>query len=400
MDSRRKFIGTMATGLATTLASSTGVLGANGRVHLGVIGAGARGIELAHQVAACPNATVAAFADIYTKRLEDAKKLFPAAAGYLDHRRLLDDPGLDAVLIAPPQHLHGEHFVNSLDAGKHVYQEKTMAFTVDQAKAMRAAHLKSPKLTVQIGHQSCSSGQMRDALAFLASGQVGKITAIHMHMYRNTPHGKPLWSRPVYPDMTAENIVWRSFLGDAPQRDFDPHRYLNWRFFWDYSGGNVHENMCQQLAFWYKALNLRIPEAVTMTGGLYLWKDGREVPDTMNVALEQPEEMLISWKSGFGNNQPGVAEEVLGTDGTILKSQTIRYAPQKVNRPAGLELVGKTITAPAAHLQDFLDCIRSGGEPNCPFDLGYRVSIACRMAVESFLQHRTVRWDAQKEAIV
>jgi predicted dehydrogenase len=158
--------------------------------------------------------------------------------------------------------------------------------------------------------------------------------------------------------------------------------------------------MCQQLAFWYKALNLQIPQAVTMRGGLYLWKDGREVPDTMNVALEQPEEMLISWKSGFGNNQPGVAEEVLGTDGTILKSQTIRYAPQKVNRPDGHELVGKTTTAPAAHLQDFLDCIRSGKEPNCPFDLGYRVSIACRMAIESFLQSRTVRWDAQKEAIV
>jgi predicted dehydrogenase len=110
--------------------------------------------------------------------------------------------------------------------------------------------------------------------------------------------------------------------------------------------------------------------------------------------------MLIGWKSGFGNNQPGVAEEILGTDGSILKSQTIRYTPQKVNRPAGLELVGKSITAPAAHLQDFLDCIRSGKEANCPFDLGYRVSIACRMAVESFLQRRTVRWDAQKEAIV
>src|SRR5579864_2411037 len=118
MDSRRKFIGTMATGLATTLASSTGVLGANGRIHLGVIGAAARGIELAHQVASCPNATVAAFADIYTKRLEEAKNLFPSASAYLDHRRVLDDSAVDAVLIATPQHLHGEHFVDSLDAGK------------------------------------------------------------------------------------------------------------------------------------------------------------------------------------------------------------------------------------------------------------------------------------------
>src|SRR6202049_4489837 len=400
MDSRRKFIGTMATGLATTLASSTGVLGANDRVHLGVIGAGARGIELAHQVAACPNVTVAAFADIYTKRLEDAKKLFPAAAVYLDHRLLLDDPGLDAVLIATPQHLHGEHFVNSLEAGKHVYQEKTMAFTVEQAKSMRAVYLKSPKLTVQIGHQSCSSGQMRDALGFLAGGQVGKITAIHMHMYRNTPHGKPQWSRPVYPDMTPENIIWKSFLGESKPLNFDANRYINWRFFWDYSGGNVYENMCHQLSFWYKVMDLQIPKAVTMVGGLYLWKDGREVPNTMNVAMEHPEEILFTWDSGFGNNQLGSTEDVLGTDGTISKGQQIRYIPQKVNRPEGNEMVGSTRTSPNAHMQNFLDCIRSGKETNCPFDVGFRVSIACRMSVESYRQGRAMHWDATSEEIV
>ena len=102
-------------------------------------------------------------------------------------------------------------------------------------------------------------------------------------MYRNTPHGKPQWSRPVYPDMTPENIIWKSFLGDAKPVDFDANRYINWRFFWDYSGGNVYENMCHQLSFWYKVMDLKIPRAVTMVGGIYLWKDGREVPDTMNV---------------------------------------------------------------------------------------------------------------------
>jgi predicted dehydrogenase len=400
MDSRRKFIGAMASGLATTLASPKGVLGSNDRVRIGVIGAGARGFELAHQALACSSVDVAAFSDIYSKRLGDAGKLVPTAAAYLDHRRMLDDKSIDAVLIATPQHLHCEHFVHSIEAGKHVYQEKTMAFTVEHAKKMRAAYRQAPKLTVQIGHQSCSSGQMRDAFGLLAAGQVGKITAIRMHMYRNTPKGKPQWSRPVYPDMTEENIHWTAFLGDAPRRDFDPHRYINWRFFEDYSGGNVFENMSQQLAFWSKALNLRIPQAVTMTGGLYLWKDGREIPDTMNVTLEQPEELLISWDSGFGNNQLGVTEDVLGTDGTISKGQTIRYAPQKVNRPDGVELVGRTMAAPTAHMQNFVDSIRSAKEPNCPFDLGYRVSIACRMALESYRQGRTVRWDQRTETIV
>ncbi len=400
MDSRRKFIGTMATGLASTLASSNGVLGANDRVRLGVIGVGDRGADLVHWALNCPNVDVAAFADIYTRRLNDAQRLVPTAATYLDHRRLLDDKSINAVIIATPQHLHCDHFVNSIQAGKHVYQEKTMAFTVDHARRMRAAYRGAPKLTVQVGHQSCSSGQMPDALRFLATGYVGKITAIRMHMYRNTPHGKPQWTRPVYPDMNSENVLWNSFLGEAPKRDFDPHRYVNWRFFWDYSGGNVYENMCHQLSFWYKALNLQIPKTVTMTGGIYLWKDGREVPDTMSVSIEQPEEILISWDSGFGNNQLGSTEDVLGTDGTISKGPSIRYIPQKVNRPDGTEMMGRTSLPAHAHMQNFIDCIRDGKEPNCPFDLGFRVSMACRMAVESYRQGRAIRWDPQKEALV
>jgi predicted dehydrogenase len=278
-----------------------------------------------------------------------------------------------------------------------------MAFSVDHAKRMRAAFQNAGRRTVQIGHQSCSSGQVVDAAAFLSTGNLGKITAIHSHMYRNTPHGKPQWARPVYPDMTSENIIWKSFLGSAPQHDFDANRYANWRFFWDYSGGNVYENMCHQLAFWYKVMNLQIPSSVNMVGGVYLWKDGREVPDTMNVALEQPEEILFTWDSGFGNNELGSTEDVLGTDGTIARGQQIRYLPQKVNRPQATEVLGNTRTGAnetKAHIQNFLDSIRGGAQPNCPFDVGFRVAIACRMAVDSYRQGRTLKWDAAKEEIV
>ena len=402
MHSRRKFIGQMATGLAGTLATGS-VLGANDRIQIGLIGAGYRGMQLVREAITLPNAEVVAFADIYTKRLDDAKKVVPGAKTYLDHRYLLDDKSIDAVFIATPQHLHAEHFIASLEAGKQIYQEKTMAFNVDHAKRMRAAYQQAGRRTVQIGHQSCSSGETVDATAFLNAGNMGKITAIHSHMYRNTPHGKPQWSRPVYPEMTPENILWKSFLGPAPQHDFDANRYVNWRFFWDYSGGNVYENMCHQLAFWYKVMDLQIPKSVNMVGGIYLWKDGREVPDTMNVALEQPEEILFTWDSGFGNNELGSTEDVLGTDGTIARGQQIRYLPQKVNRPQGTEIVGNTRTGAnetKAHIQNFLDCVRSGAVPNCPFEVGFRVAIACRMAVDSYRLGRTLKWDAGKEEIV
>jgi predicted dehydrogenase len=408
MHSRRNFLGQVA-GLAGSFAAApSSVLGANDRVRMGIIGIGSRGTEITRQAMACPGVEFVAFADIYTKRLEQAKSLAPEAATYLDHRRLLDDKSIDAVLIATPQHLHCEHFTNAMAAGKHVYQEKTMAFGVDHARRMRAAYKRDGgKHTVQIGHQSCSSGQMADALEFLRGGKgaeggemLGRITAIHAHMYRNTPHGKPQWARPLYPEMNPENILWNSFLGEAPRHEFDANRYINWRFFWDYSGGNVYENMCHQLSFWYKALDLQIPSKVTMTGGLYLWKDGREVPDTMNVSMEHPEEILFSWDSGFGNSALGVSEDVLGTDGTILKAAQIRYAPQKINRPQGTEIQGRTTASPLAHMQNFVDSIRTGKPTNCPFDIGFRVSIACRMAVDSYRQGRTLHWDPVKEEIV
>jgi predicted dehydrogenase len=400
MSSRRSFIGTVASGLATTIAAPSSVLGANDRIRLGIIGPGDRGTQLVREAISLPGVDFAAFADIYSRRLEDAKKLVPGAATYYDYRRLLDDKSIDAVLIATPQHLHCEHFVAALDAGKHVYQEKTMAFTVDHAKRMRAAYKSAGKRVVQIGHQACSSGHVPDAAQFAGGDKLGQITGIHMHMYRNTPHGKPQWSRPVYPDMTPENVLWNSFQGEAPKHPFDANRYINWRFYWDYSGGNFYENMCHQVAFWYKVLDLQIPKSVMASGGVYLWKDGREVPDTMSVSMVQPEEMLVTWDSGFGNNALGVSEEVLGTDGTISRGQQIRFAPQKVNRPDGTELVGQTRTSPAAHMQNFLESVRGNATPNCPFDLGYKVAIACRMAVDSYRNGRPVSWDAQKEETV
>ena len=109
---------------------------------------------------------------------------------------------------------------------------------------------------------------------------------------------------------------------------------------------------------------------------------------------------MFSWDSGFGNNQPGVGEEVLGVEGTISRGQQIRYLPQKVTRPDAVEMIGQTVTPPRAHMQNFLDCIRTGREPNCPFEIGYRTSITCAMALESYRLRRTVYWNPATEEIV
>ncbi|HUA84776.1 MAG TPA: Gfo/Idh/MocA family oxidoreductase [Bryobacteraceae bacterium] len=395
MESRRNFIGQVATGVATGT-----FLTAADRVRAGIIGFGDRGAELANHIRACPNAELAAVSDVFNRHLERATSL--GAAAYSDYRRMLDDRSIDAVIVATPQHLHAEQFCAALAAGKHVYQERTMAFTVEHARAMRTALGNSGRI-VQVGHQACSSAQMSDVRHFLSDRRrMGRITAIRMDHFRNSPAGKPQWSRAarMTADVNARNVDWRAFLGDAPAREFDARRYVNWRLYSDYSGGSVSENMSQQIAFWYQALNLQIPRAASMRGGIYLWKDGREIPDTMTVALEQPEDLLITWNSGFGNNHPGIVEDVLGDHGTISRSHQVRYLPQKINRPEGNEMAGRLTSVPHAHMQNFFDAIRGAAKPNCPFETGYRVSIACRMALESHRLGRTVYWDAAKEEIV
>lgn len=409
MDSRRHFIGKVASGIAGTLAAGPArALGANDRIRIGIIGAGDRGMELAAQIRACPNTEIAAFADVFSRRLERAGGGVPLAALYSDYRRLLDDSSVDAVAIATPPHLHAAQFVASLDAGKHVYQERIMAFSLDHAKRMRAAYQRyGAKRTVQIGHQACSSGQMADTRQFLSDpNRMGNITAITMQMHRNTPGNKPLWSRAALltPDLNAQNVAWDDFLGEAAKRPFDANRLVHWRYFWETSGGNVFEGMSRQLSFWYKALGLQIPQTASMKGGIYLWKDGREVPDTMSVTLQQPEEILVNWISGAGNSQLGVSEDVLGTHGTISRASQVRYYAQKINRTtggaAGGDMAGRSTHTPHAHMENFFDCVRSGREPNCSFEVGFRVSVACRMAVDSYRAGRTLQWDPEREEIV
>jgi hypothetical protein len=124
----------------------------------------------------------------------------------------------------------------------------------------------------------------------------------------------------------------------------------------------------------------------------------------MSVAMQHPEELLFTWDSAFGNDELGITEHVMGTDGTIVNANEmggpVRYIPQKVNRPNGVEVVGQKKASRNAHMQNFLDCIRSGQEPNAPFELGFRVAIATRMSVDSYRLGRTLRWDPKKEEVV
>lgn len=411
MANRRAFMQQALTGSAAMAAyglfPSRRVLGANDRIRIGLIGAGGRGTQIFKAALKCPNVEAVAVADVYTRRLDAAKEIVPGIATYTNFRKLLEDKSIDAVLIATPQHLHALNFVPAIQAGKDVYQEKTMAFNPDHAKRMRNA-LQGSGRVVQVGIQGTSSPAVGQIREYLKPEHIGLLTQLHTFHYRNAPYGG--WKRPIPSDCDPQHLDWKAFEGEAEEHAFDPNRFINWRFYWDYSGGNVYENMTHQVGLWFKVLDLKIPQKVTMVGANYISPE-MQVPDTMNVSMVQREKILFTWNSMFGNNLMGAGyDEALGDKGTILRDESfnVRFVPQQKKAAApnlGAEpgkapdIVGMSDIS-VLHMQNFFDCIRSRKETNCPLDLGFRSAVACRMAVESYRQGRTVSWDEQKEEIV
>jgi predicted dehydrogenase len=396
-----------ATSVAVSgLVASRRVLGANDRVRIGLIGAGGRGLEIFRAAMNCPNVEAVAAADVYTRRLETAKARAAQIKTYRDFRHILDDKTIDAVLIATPQHQHVLNFVPAIQAGKDVFQEKTMAFTPEHARRMRNAFQGSGRV-VQIGMQMNAGPGLGKVRELVASGRLGVITSVQAHHFRNSPHGG--WLRQIPPDCDAEHVDWPAFQGEAKPCPFDPQRYMNWRFYWDYSGGNVFENMVHQVGFWYAALGLNIPESVTMTGANYL-SPRMQVPDMMNVSMQHAEKILFTWSSMFSNNYyREMYDYLFGTKGTVIHDQAdeVLYLPQGSRKAAEGEEPSEKTLRNASYveftpqlMQNFFDCVRSRKEPICPFELGFRSAIACQMAIASYRQHRTVRWDRATEDIV
>jgi predicted dehydrogenase len=392
---------------AAGVVPSGRAVGANDRIRIGLIGAGSRGKEIFQAALKCSNVEAVAVADVYTRRLEEAKGIASGIKTSQDFRRLLDDKSIDAVLIATPQHQHALGFVPALQAGKDVYQEKTMAFNPDHARRMRKAFEGSGRV-VQIGMQMNSGPGIAKVRELATADRMGTITAIQAHHYRNSAYGG--WMRAIPNDCDAEHVDWPAFQGEAKPYPWDPQRYMNWRFYWDYSGGNVFENMVHQLGFWYAVLGLTIPELVTMAGANYQ-SPKMEVPDTMSVTMNYRDKILFTWNSMFGNSFYGETYDYLfGSKGTVMhdESDQATYWPQgkKGSGPAEGEAASVTKAKGGysdytlAHMQNFFDCVRSRKNPICPFELGFRTAVTCQMAITSYRQQRTVRWDAQSQDIV
>ncbi len=404
---RRDFMKTTAIGAAALLASPSRVLGANDRVRVGMIGVGARGQDLLKQLLALPNAQLVAIADVYGRRRDEARQMAPGIQTLDDHRRLLEMKDLDGIIVASPLHLHAHHFLDVLAAGKDLYCEKTMTWSIPEAEQCLAAADKSDRV-VQIGLQHESSGALADARKWIKDGIVGKVTQVESWMSRNSPHGQGQWVRPLPSDCNPQNVNWSAFLNGRADQPFDANRFINWRLFWEFSGGNVTENMVHQIAWIMSALELSVPSAAYMSGGVFSEKDGREVPDTIAITLDFPNDTVVTWQSTFSNSRYGLGEHILGSDGTIehvagatdmvtgRSQEFTRYFPEAVNRRSGTAITSET--KDQNHMANWIDCIRSRKTPNAPVEIGYRSAVAAHMANLSYRQRQRVTLEMAKAA--
>ena len=400
-NTRRAFLKETAIASAAFLAPrlASGALGANDRVRVAMIGAGSRGQDLLKQVAGVPGTQVVAIADVYTRRFDEAKQIVSGIQTFDDYRRVLDLKDIDGVIVATPLHIHARHFVDTVAAGKDLYAEKTMTWSIPEAERCREAARKSDRV-IQIGLQHQTGGPFADAKKWMSDGIVGKVTQVDSWMSRNTPHGQGQWVRQPPADCTAQNVGWTAFLNGRPDKGFDPYRFMNWRLFWMFSGGNVTENMIHQMAWIMGLLDLPLPAAAYMSGGVFSEKDGREVPDTIAVSLDFPNDLIVTWQSTFSNRRYGLGQKILGSDGTIEytagatdmvsgeSEEQIRYYPEKVNRPDGAAITGKSPTP--SHMANWIDCMRNRKTPNAPVELGYRSAVAAHMANLSYRQKRRI----------
>lgn len=404
-NSRRDFVKQAALGTAALLAyPPSRVLGANDRVRVGMIGVGGRGQELLKQVLQVRNAELVAIADIYSRSRDQAKAMASGIQTLDDHQRLLDMKDVDAVIVATPLHLHARHFVDTLKAGKDLYSEKTMTWSIPEAEECLAEAKKSDRV-VQIGLQHESSGSLANAKQWIASKIVGKVTQVNSWMSRNTPHGHGQWVRPVPPDCTSQNVNWKAFLNGRPDREFDGYKFINWRLFWEFSGGNVTENMVHQIAWIMSALDLPLPIAAYQSGGVFSEKDGREVPDTIAVTLDFPS-TVVTWQSTFSNKRYGLGEHILGSDGTIehvagatdmvtgKSEELMLYYPEKTNRPEGSLIRGDA--KDQDHMANWIDCVRSRKTPNAPVEIGHRSAIAAHMANLAYRKKQRITLEEAK----
>lgn len=426
---RRTFMKTAAAASAVTLGALTPstVLGANERLNFGVIGVGGMGrghLGNLLRNANDTNSRVGAVCDVYKRRLTTASNMVKdagqTAVAELDYRKVLDNKDIDVVLIATPDHWHSKMAIEAMEAGKHVYLEKPMTLTAEQAIEVRNT-VRKTKMQLQVGPQYTSESQYWNAHDLIKQGKVGKVTWAQGSYNRNIRGcGFNQWFKidesagPGYPG--EDYVDWDMWLGHkfglAPRIPWNPEHFFRFRKYFQYNGGVATDLLYHILAPLLIAIagpDGQYPKRVNGAGGLYLLKDGRDIPDVFMMSIDYPGEFTVYLESVLTNDtqQP-----------TRIYGQ---YATMDLSNHANLDLEGNgdyrqefrdnfgydEVTLHSERIngnhemmeKNLMDAIRTGAKLYCNAELGAATMVAIKLGVESYRQSKTMVWDAAAEKL-
>ena len=401
--SRRQFLNAAGAAALTAARGYSQVSGANERLRIGVIGCG--GMATNHmrnlvKMRESDNVEIIAVCDIYDKRLDKAAQL-TGGKKYKDYHRLLGNKDIDYVLIATPEHWHYQMTIDAADAGKHIYCEKPMTHTSEQAKKV-VAKIERAGVKMQVGVQGMSDDSYETANKYVKQGALGKVTLAQIDYSRN--YKDDFWAYKIDPDAKpGVNLDWKAWLGPGPKRSWDPKRYFRWRQFWDYSGGISTDLFIHRVTRIIKSLGLTFPARGVGTGGKFFFvNSAAEVPDTLNILLDYPEGLTVQLISTMANDTK-VQHMLRGHKATLfftregfeIKAQ--RLFKDEVKEVTHQKTGGEQVSL---HHRNLMNAIRRNAPLKCDCHLGYYGVVACEIGTASYRKRQYLAWDKRRQRIV
>jgi predicted dehydrogenase len=383
--SRRKFVASSAisfSGLAVLGLPALGKAPSKAdKLRIGIIGTGNRGAGIASLIKEMAGLELCACCDLIPEHLQNGMQLAAKGArAYTDYRQLLDDKHVEAVIIATPLYLHYPMAVASLDAGKHVYLEKSMTYAISQSLDL-VKKVRSSDRIFQVGYQNRYYAMYHKVKEVVRSNWIGRVTHFECQYNRNSN--------------------WR-----VPVKDPGMERVLNWRMYREYCGGLLSE-LCSHEIDMVNFLLDSHPLKVMGMGGINYWKDGRDTYDHIRAIYEYPNGIQASFTSVLSNAYNGYNMRILGDKGTIemQREKAFIYAEslentrgivdgvtgatrEAITQGKPVELVfsqpGEQLLEPTTYaLQDFLDCIRNRRKPLSNVESGRDASVAILLGNQS-----------------
>lgn len=371
---------------------------------------------------------------------------------FATHKELVASGQVDAVIIATPDHWHAPMAIDAINAGVHVYVEKPMTHNISETYALREAVRSNNKIVFQVGHQHRQTQSFLTAMDIINKKTLGHISVITTNTNRNDDNGA--WQYDIHEKASPETINWEMFLGNAPNVPFNKEHFFRWRKWWAYGSGLSGDLLTHDYDRINCLLKMGIPTSVMASGGIYTHRDGRNVPDVLQVNMEYPDfttgssqeagkekGMTFIYSATLGN-QFDRGTYLMGHDATMeLGNMITIYADARSTRFADLikekridpnvpiyqynpmanatDAVtsatakyfankgllwtyrdGKRVDSTFLHMREWLSCIRNGGTPSCSITEGFQEAISAHMAGLSYKLGRRIEWDAASEKII